>query len=100
MGCVQSPGSHARTSGGDHEMTREELIEHIEKQMEDSAQMGEPPSFAFENVTDAAKLLLILRADIKQGIGTFQPQTLTLTGKLRHLPPGLRPARHVLLECR
>ena len=44
-------------------MTREELIEHIEKQMEDSAQMGEPPSFAFENVTDAAKLLLILRAD-------------------------------------
>ena len=43
-------------------MTRIELADHIERQMEESAQMGEPPSFAFEDVADALKLVAILRA--------------------------------------
>ena len=44
-------------------MNRVDLIAHIERQMEESAQMGEPPSFAFENVTEAAQLLAILRRE-------------------------------------
>ena len=43
-------------------MTRADLADHIAKQMEDSAQMGEPPSFAFEDVTDALRLVAVLRA--------------------------------------
>ena len=44
-------------------MTKEELVAHIERQMEESAQMGEPPSFAFDNVWEAAQLLSILRRE-------------------------------------